>query len=99
MRKLGLFILVGMSLWVCDSWAEPVRSSVNPEKAESLKAAAPLNHTVKVTRTGRVLKLDYELLGTDGKKYSLWDINDRSKPSFAIYQEGVKIAGGTFEFG
>lgn len=76
-----------------------VRSGVNPEKANELKAAAPLNHSVKVSRTGRVLKLDYKLIGSDGKTYSLWDISDRSKPTFSIYHNDMKVGGGTFEFG
>ena len=76
-----------------------VRSGVNPEKANELKAAAPLNHSVNITRTGRVLKLDYELISSNGKKYGLWDISDRSKPTFSIYHNDVKVAGGTFEFG
>ena len=80
-------------------WAIGARSGVNPEKADELKAAAPLNHTVNITRTGRVLKLDYELVGANGKKYSLWDIADRSKSTFSIYQNNVKVGGGTFEFG
>ena len=76
-----------------------VRSGVNPEKVEELKAAAPLNHSVIVTRTGRVLKLDYKLIGSGGGEYNLWDIRDRSKPTFSIYHDGVKVGGGTFEFG
>ena len=63
------------------------------------KAASPLNHTVKIIRTGSVLKLDYELIGTDGKKYNLWVIHDQSKPTFSVYKNNVKVGGGTFEFG
>ena len=63
------------------------------------KAASPLNHTVKITRTGSTLKLDYELIGADGKKYNLWDINDRSIPTFSVYKNNVKVGDGTFEFG
>ncbi|NQT03312.1 MAG: hypothetical protein HQ580_14890 [Planctomycetes bacterium] len=63
------------------------------------EAAAPLNHTVKIIRSGSALKLDYELLGNDGKIYSLWEINDKSKPAFSIFQDNEKIAEGKFEFG
>ena len=72
---------------------------MNPNTTAKYKAAAPLNHTVKIIRTGSILKLDYELIGTDGKKYSLWDIHDRSRPAFTVYKNNVKIGGGTFEFG
>lgn len=72
---------------------------MDAELRAKYKAAAPLNHTVKITRAGSVLKLDYELVGTDGKAYSLWKIRDRSKPAFSVYRDNVKVGGGTFEFG
>lgn len=75
------------------------RSDMDADMTAKYKAASPLNHTVKIIRTGSVLKLDYELIGTDGKKYNLWDIHDRSKPTFSVYKDNVKVGGGTFEFG
>ncbi len=75
------------------------RSGMDADMTAKYKAAAPLNHTVKITRTGSVLKLDYELIGADGKKYNLWDIHDKSKPTFSVYKDNVKVGGGTFEFG
>jgi hypothetical protein len=77
----------------------PARSAMAEEKAAKYKAAAPLNHTVRVERMGSYLKLDYELVGADGQKYDLWEIDDRSRPAFAVYQGEVKVGGGTFEFG
>jgi len=74
-------------------------SGMDAQMRAKYKAAAPLNHTVRITRTGSVLKLDYELVGTDGKTYSLWKIRDQSKPTFSIYQDDVKVGDGTFEFG
>ena len=75
------------------------QSGMDAENRAKYKEAAPLNNTVKITRTGSVLKLDYELVGIDGKIYSLWEIRDQSKPNFSIYQDNVKIGDGTFEFG
>ena len=75
------------------------QSGMDAEMRAKYKAAAPLNHTVKIIRTGSVLKLNYELVGTDGKIYSLWKIHDQSKPTFSIYQDNVKVGDGTFEFG
>ena len=75
------------------------RSGMSAETAAKYKTASPLNHTVKIIRTGSVLQLDYELIGTDVKKYNLWDIHDRSKPTFLVYKDNVKVGGGTFEFG
>ena len=75
------------------------QSGMDAEMRAKYKAAAPLNHTVKITRTGSVLKLDYELVGTDGKIYALWVIRDQRKPTFSIFQDNVKVGEGTFEFG
>ena len=98
--RLPLFItflfLLQVALQATKAFA---RSIMDEEKAAEYKASAPLNHTVRIERTGNYLKLDYELIGTDGKKYDLWEINDQSRPAFAIYQDNVKVGGGTFEFG
>ncbi len=77
----------------------PVQPAMDEEKLAKYRAAAPLNHTVRIERMGSYLKLDYELIGADGKKYSLWDIRDQPKPTFSIYQGDVRIASGQFEFG
>jgi len=75
------------------------RSGMDADTTAKYKAASPLNHTAKIIRTGSILKLDYELIGTDGNKYHLWDLQDRGKPTFSVYQDNVKVGGGTFEFG
>ena len=72
---------------------------MDANRAAVIKGACPLNHTVKIQRTGGVLKLDYELVGTDGKVYELWEINDRSKPVFSVYRGDVKVGGEKFQFG
>ncbi len=75
------------------------QSGMDAEMRAKYKAVAPLNHTVKITRTGSTLKLDYELIGSDGKIYSLWEIREQSRPTFSIYQDNAKVGDGTFEFG
>jgi hypothetical protein len=98
--RLPLFIMVLFFLHVVLQTPKAfARSGMDEEKAAEYKAAAPLNHTVRIGRAGSYLKLDYELIGTDGKKYDLWEINDQSRPVFAIYQGNIKVGGGTFEFG
>ncbi|MEN6425203.1 MAG: hypothetical protein ABFE13_07560 [Phycisphaerales bacterium] len=77
----------------------PARTGMDEEKAAEYRVAAPLNHTVRIERTGRYLKLDYELIGTDGKKYSLWEIQGQPRPTFSIYQGDSKVGDGKFEFG
>jgi hypothetical protein len=77
----------------------PARSAADEEKMEKYKAAAPLNHTVRIERMGSYLKFDYELIGADGKKYSHWDLPHRPEPILSVYQGGTRIDSGPFEFG
>jgi len=87
-------ILLGVLTFGADS-----QSQSQSDKLADARAARPLNHHVQVTRMGRVLKMDYQLIGSAGKKHNLWDINDQSKPSFAIYHNGNQVGKGAFEFG
>ena len=71
--------------------------TVGPEQSAVLKVGAPLKQTVKVQRRGKVLMLNYELLGTGGEKYTS---GNRSKPpTFTVYKGDEKIASDKFEFG
>lgn len=77
-------------------------SEENADRSDTFKAAAPMNQTVKITRTGNVLRMDYELIGADGKKYDINDItggNYNKKPSVAIYKGDMQVCSGTFEYG
>jgi len=66
-------------------------------KPAVLKLGTPLTQTVKVQRQGTVLKLNYELLGGGGEKYTR---SDRSNsPTFTIYKGDKEITSDKFEFG
>lgn len=102
--KLPLILTVSLLLYFTHlfpfkTYGANQRSGMDAETRTKYEAATPLNNTVKIVRSGSVLKLDYELIGTDGEKYNLWKIRDRNKPTFSIYQDHVKIGGGAFEFG
>ncbi|MEN8127516.1 MAG: hypothetical protein ABFR90_06880 [Planctomycetota bacterium] len=76
--------------------------SVVAETDNVLKAGAPLNHQVKIQRSGKVLKFDYELVGIGGEKYDMRQISgydNNNKPSVAIYKVGMQLAAGEFEYG
>jgi len=67
------------------------------DKQAELKVGAPLTKTLDVKRQGRVLQLDYKLLGMGGESYTN---ADRSKPpTFTVYKADKEIASGKFEFG
>jgi hypothetical protein len=99
LMKTVLILLVSVLIITAKTHGANPPSGMDGEMRARYKAAAPLNHTVKITRTGSALKFDYELVGTDGKKYDLWKIRDRSRPTFSVYQGNDKVDGGTFEFG
>jgi hypothetical protein len=71
--------------------------TVDANKPATLKVGAPLKQVIKAQRQGRLLSLDYELVGIGGEKYG---VDDRSKPpTFNVYKGDKKIASGTFEYG
>ena len=71
--------------------------TVAPEKPAVLKVGAPLKQIVKAQRRGRILALNYELLGVGGEKYIG---GNRSKPpTFTVYKGDKEVASGKFEFG
>ncbi len=70
---------------------------VAEDKPAVLKVGAPLEQTVKAKRKGRILVLNYELVGAGGEKYTG---GDRSKPpTFTVYKGDKEIASDKFEFG
>ena len=71
--------------------------TVAEDKPAVLKVGAPLKQTVKAQRRGRILILNYELLGVGGEIYTG---RDRSKtPTFTVYKGDKEIASDKFEFG
>ena len=93
------FLLCSALIFTPNTLGANRRSDLDAEMSAKYKAAAPMNHTVKITRSGSILKLDYELVGADGKRYDLWKIRDQNRPAFSVYQNNIKIGGDAFEFG
>jgi hypothetical protein len=74
----------------------------NAGQTDAYRAGVPMNHSVVISRMGRVLKLDYQLIGADGEHYNIREITDydySKKPAVAIYQGDVQVASGSFEYG
>jgi len=70
---------------------------VGEDKPAVLKVGAPLKQILKAERQGRVLTLDYQLLGIGGENYVRDDRDN--PPTFTVYKGDKKIASGTFEYG
>jgi hypothetical protein len=67
------------------------------DKPTVLQVGAPLKQTVRVKRQGRVLVLDYKLVGIGGNSYAG---GDRSKPpSFTVYKNDQIIDSDKFQYG
>ncbi len=68
-----------------------------PGKPCELKVGAPLNPSVKVTRQGRLLMMNYQLLDAGGRTYS--NQNRTNPPRFAVFKDDQEIGSGSFEYG
>jgi hypothetical protein len=75
------------------------RIAVNEKAPVVLNVGGPLTNTVRASRHGPDLRLDYLLAGAGGETYQMAK-QDRSKPpGFAIYHGEKKMATGDFEYG
>ena len=68
--------------------------TLTPDAVCILAVGTPLKSSVSVTRQGRFLRLEYQLLDAQGRKYM-----NSSPPRFVVYQGNRKIGSGTFEYG
>ncbi len=62
-----------------------------------LKIGAPLNQTLTVKRQGKVLTLDYKLIGIGGEAYT--SAERSNPPSLTVYRGDQEIASGQFAYG
>lgn len=70
--------------------------TVSQDEVSTMKFGPPLTQDLKVTRQGKMIKLEYLVKGTAGETYRL---NRDNPPEFAVYKNDKKIASGKFEFG
>ena len=85
--------------YICYASRGPTRRlvSVTSDEPATLKIGGPLKQTVKVNRQGRLLVMNYELLGVDGEQYT--GGNSGEPPTFTVYRGDKEIASDKFEFG
>ena len=65
--------------------------TIGPDKPCTLKAGAPLKLVSRVYCLGRVIRLGYELLDAQGRRYYA-PATPRQLPRFAVYQGDREIA-------
>jgi len=73
--------------------------AVDGNKPGVLTAGGPLTNSVSISRQGKSLRFDYQLLGAGGEVYQLARVDRSQPPEFAVYRGDRKIASGKFEFG
>ena len=78
----------------------PIRDwiMITEDKPAVLKVGAPLKHSVGIRRRGRILFLDYRLVGVGGEIYT-GRMNRSKPPTFTVYKGDKEVASDKFEFG
>jgi len=85
--------------YICYASRGPKRHlvTVTSDEPATLKIGGPLKQTVKVNRQGRLLVMNYELLGVDGEQYTNGASGE--PPTFTVYKGDKEIISDKFEFG
>ena len=76
---------------------EPVL--INATTPTKVVLGGPLTNSVTLTRQGRKLNLNYQLVGADGGAYRLAQQDPAKPPEFTVYHGGKKVLSGLFAFG
>jgi hypothetical protein len=79
------------------SFMEKNRVKIEAGKTTELNVGAPLAPAIKVTRSGNMLVLGYELRGIGGEQYN--DQSRENAPGFVVYKGDKQVGSGKFEFG
>jgi hypothetical protein len=92
------------AVWLKKGPAEAIRLVGEPlvvkaTVATSLVLGGPLTNSVALTRYGRKLNMNYQLVGADGGTYRLAQQDPAKPPEFTVYHGGKKVLSGKFEFG
>jgi hypothetical protein len=85
--------------YVCFQGAGPQSKwiTIAENKPAELKVGAPLKQTLQARREGRVLVLDYKLIGIGNEVYTKADRSN--PPNFTVYKGNQEIASGRFAYG
>jgi hypothetical protein len=73
--------------------------SVSEQRPASLLAGGPLTNSVEVKSERDSLRLNYVLLGADGRAYKNPRPDTKHPPEFAVFQGTNRLATGKFNFG
>jgi hypothetical protein len=96
MRLTRIQLLSGSFVGLVGATVLGLSVSMWGQAAPSDETAA-LRPAVTVHRQGRLLVLDYQLLGADGQPHT--QSVSRSRPEFTIHQGKRQVASGRFQYG
>ena len=102
--KVPQGIYTAKAVWLKKGAVEAFRLAyepllINATASTNIVLGGPLTNSVILTRQGRKLSMNYQLVGADGGSYRLAQ-QDRSRPpEFVVYRGGKKVQSGKFEFG
>ncbi len=74
------------------------RITIDEKKPAVLTAGGPLTNSVSISRRGKYLSLNYQLVGAGGP-YQFVNQDRSHPPEFTVYQGDKKVGSGKFEFG
>jgi len=74
------------------------RITIDEKKPAVLTAGGPVTNSVSVSRHGKYLSLNYQLVGAGGA-YQLANQDRSHPPEFTVYQGDKKVGSGKFEYG
>lgn len=72
---------------------------LNATAPANVVLGGPLTNSVTLTRQGRKLNMNYQLVGANGDTYRLAQPGAAKPPEFTVYHGGKKVQSGKFEFG
>ncbi len=99
-RVQGIYLQSGSGKTALTSAAPDVpQFSVVAGAPSRLKAGGPLESSVTVSASGKMLDLNYILKGVGGEKYSVVNPDRNNPPKYSIYRGDRLLGTGGFEFG
>ncbi len=90
--KAGIFTLSRYSI-------QGGEITIGEDKPATLTIGGPLRNTVEVKRMGRILTLDYKLLGAGNCEYVPVRTDNETAPTFVVFCNDKEIASGKFAYG
>jgi hypothetical protein len=73
--------------------------AVDPGTPHVLKIGAPLVPQVSASHFGRLLTINYDLVGAGGRSYRSLERSPANQPRFVVLKDNQEIASGLFEYG